>query len=357
MGVEIPLIDYYQVLLFAILAAVLTILTLIIDHKRLNYETLLYGFSILIRYYIAVQMINYGLSKLYYMQFQFPSAARLDQELGDFYPMGLLWIFMGYSKGYTMFAGALEFIAGVLLLFRKTTTLGALTTFGVMLNVMMLNYCYDVPVKLLSTHLVLMACFLIAIDGKRLLNFFILNQPVQHYLIPDIIPERYQIAKKVIKGLVIMSYMGFMFFNMNTMYKEYGSKAPKPYFAGKYVIEDFQRFSGDSLNLDISKRNHWMIFYQNFKNNASIKTTNNDIDGINYFQIEADTIKHLFKIKQQHHPSYFRLKYEHKGADRFMVYGKFQSDSLHFTMRKEDINQRLLVNRGFHWISESPFNR
>jgi len=68
--------------------------------------------------------------------------------------MGLLWTFMAASKGYQIFTGAAEVLGGILLLWKRTTTLGALTVFGVMANVMALNFFYDVPVKLLSTHLV-----------------------------------------------------------------------------------------------------------------------------------------------------------------------------------------------------------
>ena len=68
-----------------------------------------------------------------------------------------------------------EVLGGVSLIFRRTATLGALISFAVLLNVMVLNYCYDVPVKLYSTNLVLMAAFLAAPDFRRLLDFFVFN--------------------------------------------------------------------------------------------------------------------------------------------------------------------------------------
>jgi hypothetical protein len=40
--------------------------------------------------------------------------------------MGILWTFMAASTGYTIFAGLAEAVAGLLLLFRRTSTLGAL---------------------------------------------------------------------------------------------------------------------------------------------------------------------------------------------------------------------------------------
>ena len=97
---------------FAVISLVVSVLIAVLDRHRENYETLLKWLTVLIRYYLAAQLINYGLAKLYYLQFQALSAFRLDQTLGDMSPMGLLWTFMGFSKGYTMFTGAAEFIAG-----------------------------------------------------------------------------------------------------------------------------------------------------------------------------------------------------------------------------------------------------
>jgi len=48
---------------------------------------------------------------------------------------------------------------GMLLLFRRTVTLGAIASAAALLNIVLLNFCYDVPVKLYSAHLLLMALF------------------------------------------------------------------------------------------------------------------------------------------------------------------------------------------------------
>ena len=84
---------------------------------------------------------------------------------------------MGYSPAYNVFAGGAEALGGLLLLFRRTTTLGAVVAIGVLTNIVMLNFCYDVPVKLFSIHLTLMATALAGLDGRRLLNAFVFNRP------------------------------------------------------------------------------------------------------------------------------------------------------------------------------------
>ncbi len=78
---------------------------------------------------------------------------------------------MGYSKGYTMFVSWLAFLGGLFLVFREPTILGALMTFGVMFNVFVLNVLYDVPVKLLSFHMVLISLFLLYSLIKEVISF------------------------------------------------------------------------------------------------------------------------------------------------------------------------------------------
>ena len=71
-------------------------------------------------------LLSYGTIKIIQTQFPFPSFDRLLERYGDSSPMGLLWTFMGYSRPYNFLAGACEASGGLLLFFRRTTTLGAL---------------------------------------------------------------------------------------------------------------------------------------------------------------------------------------------------------------------------------------
>jgi hypothetical protein len=73
---------------------------------------------------------------------------------------------MGYSTAFTFFGGCAELLPAVFLLFRRTALLGSLLAFAVMLNIVMLNFCYDVPVKLYSLNLLLLSMFLILLRPK-----------------------------------------------------------------------------------------------------------------------------------------------------------------------------------------------
>jgi len=110
-------------------------------------------------------------------QFPAPSSETLGTPLGEASPMRLLWTFMGASRPYTWFAGGSEVLAGLLLVWRRTSTLGAMIAAGVMTNVVLLNFCYDVPVKLFSAHLLVTALLILLPHGKDIFGFFFSNQP------------------------------------------------------------------------------------------------------------------------------------------------------------------------------------
>ena len=140
---------------------------------RREYRTLYAWLLLVVRFTLLSILFAYGISKLFDLQFSPPDVRVLNERYGDSSPMELMWTFVGYSVPYTVFSGLVEVIPGVLLLFRRTAVLGALMAVAVMLNVALLNFCYDVPVKLYSTLYVLMALFLLLPDIPSLFQFFL----------------------------------------------------------------------------------------------------------------------------------------------------------------------------------------
>jgi hypothetical protein len=129
----------------------------------------------LIRFSLAGVMMRYGWGKLLPQQFNGGDVPLpwMLWRLGDFSPQHLLWIYMGYSRPYAIFCGAGEMLGALLLCSRRTTALGALVLIGVLSNVVAINFAYDVPLKVWSTHLLLTALFIAAPDVPRLTAVFL----------------------------------------------------------------------------------------------------------------------------------------------------------------------------------------
>ena len=131
----------------------------------------------LVRFVLGATMLSYGWAKVFPNQMPAPGPDRLLNPIGETSPMGLLWTFMGASSAYQIFAGVGEVVGGTLLFWRRTALLGALVLVVVLANVVALNFCYDVPVKLYSSHLLAMALFIVAPHVPRLLDVLVLNRP------------------------------------------------------------------------------------------------------------------------------------------------------------------------------------
>ena len=119
-----------QLWLFLVLALVGCIVWTILDRNRKNYNTLDYWLRTGIRYYVILVLFMYGIIKLFTQQMGFPSISQLATPLGDLLPMRFSWLFIGYSEPYQIFSGAMEVLAGLLMLYRRTLNLGIFVEIG-----------------------------------------------------------------------------------------------------------------------------------------------------------------------------------------------------------------------------------
>ena len=106
--------DFYWVQAFWILL-VSVIATLIwsgLDRKRSDYVTLNKWFRLFVRFALAAQMFEYGMTKVIPTQFPSPSLNTLVTPLGNLSLQGLLWTSVGASPGYEIFTGCAELLAG-----------------------------------------------------------------------------------------------------------------------------------------------------------------------------------------------------------------------------------------------------
>jgi len=148
------------------------------DRRRPRARWVPESLRVLLRYAIALGLASYAIAKLLPIQFPPLRGPILEQRVGDLTPMALLWSFMEYSRPYAFFGGLMEMAAVLLLCFRRTASLGALTCLAVMVNVALLNWAYGVPVKLYSTMLAVSAAVLVVYELPRLTAFFLRNAPV-----------------------------------------------------------------------------------------------------------------------------------------------------------------------------------
>jgi uncharacterized protein (DUF983 family) len=347
----------YVLLLFIVIAAVIgALIWTLADRKARNYNNLFYWLTVIVRYYVAITMVTYGCVKIIKLQFPGPSPDRLLQPFGNASPMGLAWTYMGYSTGFNYFTGMAELSCGLLLFFRKTATLGAIVGLVVAGNIMAINYSFDVPVKLLSTMLVVMCLYLLSKDAIRLINFFFLNKAAQPAnLGPHTFKKRWKnITLTTVKYILVIYTVGMNFYGDVQAMSQYGDKAKRPPLYGIYNVQSFVR-NNDSIPPLKTDTTRWDKMSISYSGSARLVMMN---DSTKRYSFVIDTVKHTIIMNTYAdtvNKAYYT--YSQPAKDMLLLKGKFKKDSLNISLKKYDLNKFLLLRRGFHWVNEYPLNR
>lgn len=351
----------FVVLLFNFVLALLGCAVWSILHRHHRaYPTLYYWLSFILRYYIAITMLSYGLYKVIKLQFPFPGLSSLLEPYGKSSPMGLAWNFMGYSGGYNYFAGIAEVTAGLLLLFRRTTVAGALLAFVVCANVMAMNYCFDIPVKLLSTMLVLMSLYLLS-DNFSTIAGFLFQKRTTALRQPPVPPFKKRTVRLVWaagKGIFIAFLLIASVSQLMDARSSYGDAAPHAAFRGIYDVRTFIRNNEilPPLMTDTFRWKQLVIDGSPTYPFASIRIINDSTRG--YYRFKIDSVLHTMKFTSYRDSTdEFKFDYRQPQTDSLILAGVWKKDSLEIRLKTYDWNNFLLVRRGFHWINEYPLNR
>jgi hypothetical protein len=347
---------YLEAAFYGSTAVIGTIIWTIIDRKNAHYEKLWYWFTIFLRYYLAIVLLGYGFAKVIKTQFPFPSFDRLSQTYGQSSPMGLLWTFMGYSTAYNVFTGLWEVLGGFLLFFKRTRVLGALTVIGVMSNVVMLNFSYDVPVKLFSMHLLAIAILLLAPDILRLVRFLVLNERVEPETLQPVYKSKtgkfiYIAAKGIaISAFIVVSVIGGL--ERQEQVAVFLKRNHDRGIFGDYVVENFI-IGKDTLSVKGNETRLWKRILIEGGGKASIEYMDGATLGWNCHVNES---ARKIMLLSPDVSSIYNFRFTADTSKLYMQ-GLMNADSVSITLKKKSPVSFLLVDRGFHWINESPFNR
>ncbi|HEY7237136.1 MAG TPA: hypothetical protein VH539_23465 [Gemmatimonadaceae bacterium] len=349
--------DYVQLLLFLIVASAITVVWSLLDRRRAAYPRLAYWLRVYVRYSLGFILLGYGGFKVIKSQFPDVSLGKLVEPFGDFSPMGVIWSWMGVSYAYNIFAGLAEMGSGFLLFFRRTVSLGAFCGVAVLANVVMINFAYDVPVKLYSSHLLLMAIFLLASDLKRLVGAFVLNRPVPP---ADLGPAWPAGGRRIALGVAKASFVALGVLSpLWASWQQsrlFGSAARRPPLYGIWEVDSFVR-GHDAIPALVGDSVRWRRMVVNYPGFLSVRLLNDSTRG---YRVQADSVRHTLVLSTMADSSKkFPFSYTRAGLfnEQLQLDGTFGGDSLHLRLHRVDENRFLLLSRGYHWINELPFNR
>ncbi len=328
------------------------------DRARRHDPTVQEAGRTIVRYLLGAAMLHYGFMKLIPpTQFPTPSFYRLLEPLNEFSPEGVLWNFMGFSPAYQAFSGLAELVGGTLLFFRRTTLLGALVTAGVMLNVVLLNFCYDVPVKLYSSHLLAMAVWLAWPDHGRLMAVFMLNRPAAAAPPGPAWPRGRMrpaaaVARVLFVGGLVYGGVAHQLAEQALIAAQF-TPAPAE-LRGLWNVETFER-DGTPVPPLTTETARWRTLIIGDYGALAVRRMDN-------------TSRGRWLVKAVPGPGRITLAPAHEGdppveinytlpePGRLQLAGTLDGATLRVTLRRVDETKFNLFH-SFHWVTETPFNR
>jgi hypothetical protein len=345
--------NYVQVfcfLLFALVAAAVWTLLDRGERRDARLRRLDAGLRLYLRFALAFWMFQYGAVKVVPLQGGGLPLDRLLQPFGDASREGLFWTFMGASAGYKMFSGACEMLGGLLLVFRRTALLGALVCAGVLTHVVVLNLCYDVPVKLFSSHLLVLAVFLALPDLGRLADLLVFNRRVEPAPIrlSSSRPWR-RWAGLALRTAFVLLFAVLPLVQAREAWQRMRS-SPKPPLYGVWNVEELVR-DGEALPPLLTDATRWQRVVFDDPRTMAILTAGSR----ERYLLDLDPGAHRLKLSRLNDPRWASVFTFERPEPRLLTLdGTIEGHRIQARLRQVDPPEFRLVSRGVHLINEYP---
>jgi hypothetical protein len=354
--------NYVELACWVFITVMVTLVWSLLDRKRTGYDRLNEWLRAAVRAYLGLAMLVYGINKLVPVQFGSLRLSEMLQPIGEQSPMGMLWRFMAASPAYTSFTGFAEVLCAYLLFFRRTALAGALLCTGVMAHVVALNFCYDVPVKLFSSRLLLMSLFLLGPDVKRLWSFFILHRSVEERgFVPRFKTPVANATALVSKCVMLLLFTAMAALNGIPVMLSRTSTIP---LQGIWEVSEFKLEDKvlPALTNDRQRWGHLVIEANQFpgspERSVAVIFPMKEIANSRWMQCVVDTEKSTLTLTSfDKKKSSSSLRFVQPEPARLDLTGSFEGKAVEAKLRRIPESRFPLLSRGFHWINEYPFSR
>jgi hypothetical protein len=225
----------------AVFALVIAVVWFLFDRRRKHEAVLQEVTRVVCRYTMAGMAIYYGMEKIIGAQGHWAlEPFQLSRSYGHLEPCARMFGWLTYSTVYAQFAGWVEASAGLLLFWRRTTTLGAMLAFAFLANVFMVNITYcGAGWGPAPGHMMPAAAFLLLPHLDRFSRFLVRNQPTAPPMIAYLTPPSwfYRIGAAI--KVVMASWIVYKETVPSVWEGIYASTASP--LRGVYRVEEFER--------------------------------------------------------------------------------------------------------------------
>lgn len=338
---------YIKIFTFFLISLLFTFSLFTFWRNRLNFEKLLGFLVIYSRYYVGFSLIGYGMIKLFDIQFPAVSLEGLEERYGDSSMQQLMWTFMSASKPLAFFVGSMQILGGYFLFFRRTQTIGALIIIIVMTNVVVMNLCYNIPVKLHSINLLFLTFFISGPDLIRLYKLLILHHAIVLPLKTLVLKKGYQRKMRIfMKMTLIIGLPSFMIIE-GVHYEKENFAADEEFLDGVYTTQLFI-WENDTISSDPAKNSmlRWDKFIIEYGHATIVKDRNLE----RVYEIKLDTTLKLLNFRiESDSTSIGKFKYKNAGQN-FILDGEWKGSKMYARFRRKTKEDYHLMKPDFKWI-------
>jgi hypothetical protein len=338
---------YIHLLLLAVISAIGALGWSLLSKKQAH-PFLFRFFLSAIAYYLAFHMLVYGFNKIFKWQFFLPEPNTLFTTIGDTPRDLLYWSTMGSSHSYSLFLGILELIAAILLFFRKTRLTGALFSFGILLNVVMVNFSFDISVKLFSLFLLLLSIILIIPHAGSLKDFLLEGKMASVKKIYLAIPGKRKSLYRVVKAALIL-FLAWSVLSTYVLSRNFNDdKASRPKFHGAYEVSQFTR-NGDTLPPLITDNYRWQRVFVHRRGYLIIQGMNGRMKD---YLLTVDTLEKKWEIRDERTGGREVLDYMELPNGDLSIHANLSNDIVEVLLEKIDLSKLNLMKREFNFTMD-----
>jgi len=339
--------DFVSMYLLVFLLFIIALLTAFLLSFNKDWRKKNHNFFEIVRYvaiaYLTVHLLKYGVDKIFKNQFYQPEPNILFTPFGKLNKGMLYWSTMGTSHFYSVFLGVAEVLAALLLFFNRTRLSGLLLSLFLFLNIVAINFAFDISVKLFSLFLLFLTLFLLAPYIKSLWRFLFgksTNEVSDSLLKGKWHNGNYFIygtVKSLIGALILLEAF-YPFANSHTLNSD-NLKKPLLYGAYKVIespgINDSLQTASE-INMFFIHKDGYLIFQD--KNNI-MKDYRLEYDTSGNYLLLID-----YQMKRTLVPYYYS-----SGDSILKLNFKIEGVGLNIEGKAIDISKLPALEKGFHW--------
>lgn len=331
--------------------------------RRSSHPRLLAWFTLFLRVCLGGQMLGFGFAKLIPTQMPGPTLTQLLQPYGELSPASVFWLQVGSSHPYEMALGGVEVVAGLLLFVPRTAVLGATLSVASMAQVFLTNMTFDIPEKLLASHLLLISLVLLAPHLRQLVNVFVQQRACEPLTQPSLFTDtrKNRIAPWIQLAFGIWVALGGGYDRWVVWQDQYSPSSPKSELYGIWDVRDFT-LDGQPLPPLTNDKTRWQRLVFDDPEQATYQRMNGELVPARAVflpngHLELTTTTDTTGEKSGPQPLFATLSTEQPTPYRLVLRGKLDDRPVVITLERVDLNSFTLRSRGFHWVQDYPYFR